>query len=118
MGPLLTPSASAQQLLSDPTVRAQVLQMHQQNVPFLDMADQLGIGGLFVGPLRDAIAGLTNDEVALIRKAFVDAIGRAGTTDGSCFPVACTLESVTGPVVVTELDKGGETWARVVAATK
>lgn len=115
MGPALPPAALAMQAFGDPSVRSQVRQWHQDEVPFLDMVDRLGLGAQFVGPLRDAIANLTPDEVSIIRKAFLAAIDRAGDSDGAPFPVACRITATPGPVTVSALDKNGEPWAEVTA---
>jgi hypothetical protein len=105
------------QVFADPAVRSQVRQWHLDNVAFLDMVDRLGLSAVFVGALRDATANLKPDEVATIRKAFLAAIDAAGDTEGACYPVACGIgDRVTGPITVTELDKGGVPWAKVVAS--
>jgi hypothetical protein len=116
MGPALPPAGQAMQVFADPAVRTQVRQWHLDEVPFLDMIDRLGLSAQFVGPLRDAIANLSAEEVGIIRKAFIGAIDRAGDSEGASFPVACMIRGVPGPVTVMVLDKGGEAWARVVPA--
>lgn len=115
MSPALTAVQRAQALFTDPAVRAQARTWHEEGVPLLDMVDRLGLSDLFVGELRDAIAGLAPDEVAIIRKAFVAEIDRAGASNVAPMPVDCTLDAVTGPVTVTAEDVGGRPVAKVTS---
>ncbi|HEY5014067.1 MAG TPA: hypothetical protein VIK61_15390 [Acidimicrobiia bacterium] len=116
MGPMLTAVEQAQLKFSDPAIRAQVRAWHDEGVSFLDMVDRIGLSDLFTGPLRDAIAGLSPEEVATIRKAMIVAIDRAGKSADVVMPVNCQLDPAIGPVVVTPEDRGGEPWAKVTAA--
>jgi hypothetical protein len=116
MGPMLTAVQQAQLKFSDPAIRAQVLTWHAEGVSLLDMVDRIGLSDEFAGPLREAIAKLSPDEVATIRKAMVAAIDRGGKSTDVPMPVDCNLDVVTGPVVVTPADRGGQPWAKVTAA--
>jgi hypothetical protein len=117
MGPMLTAVQQAQLKFSDPAIRAQVRAWHDEGLPFLDMVDRIGLTDLFTGPLRDAIAGLSPAEVSTIRKAMIAAIDGAGKATEVKMPVDCNLDPVTGPVVVTAVDRSGQPWAQVTAAT-
>jgi hypothetical protein len=111
MTPMTSPAiAEAAAQFSDPAVRARVLKMHEDGMPLLDMAAALGI--VFDGALRDAIAGLTRDEVATIRKAMVAAINR----DDAQMPVDCTLDGLPARIEVTAAENAGAPWAKITAA--
>ena len=111
MTPMTAPTiGQAETEFSDPAIRARVLTMHEEGMPFLAMAGELGI--VFDGALRDAIAGLTTDEVAIIRKAMVAAINR----DDAQMPIDCEIGKLTSKIVVTAEDIGGEPWAKVTQA--
>ena len=116
MGPMLTAVQQAQLKFSDPAIRAQVRAWHDEGVSLLDMVDRIGLSDEFAGTLREAIAGLSADEVATIRKAMVAAIDRGGKSSDVPMPVACTLDVVPGKVLVSSEDRLGEPWAKVTAA--
>ena len=96
---------------ADPAVRTRVRAWHEEGVSLLDMANRLGI--VFDDPLRDIVAGLTPDEVAVIRKAMIAAIDRGGQGTGVKMPVDCTLTSLPLDVVVSPAEIGGQPWIRV-----
>lgn len=113
MGPSIAAVQRAAQLFSDPSVRAQLLAWHAQDVPLLEMVDRLGFADLFDPELRAAVAGLKPDEVAILRAAFVAEINRAGDSEDATMPVECGIADVTGPVAVTSAEVGGRSVARV-----
>ena len=113
MGPPVAAVQKAEQLFADPKVREQLLTWHAQQLPLLDMIDRLGFTDLVDPALRDAIAGLSPEEVAIIRAAVVAEIDRSGDADGATLPVDCGIASVSGPVTVTAADIDGRKVARV-----
>jgi hypothetical protein len=115
MGPALTTVEQAQLKFDDPGERARIKQWHAEGVSFLEMLERLGIA--VDGTLRAAIAGLSDAEVAIIRKVMVEEIDRAGAGGESKMPVDCDLnrEPVPASVNVTEIRKGGRSEAKVVA---
>jgi hypothetical protein len=113
MGPPVEAVQKAEQLFADPKVREQLLSWHAQQVPLLDMIDRLGFTNLVDPALRDAIAGLSPAEVAIIRAAVLDEIDRAGDSESATLPVDCGIASVDGPVTVTAADIDGRKVARV-----
>jgi hypothetical protein len=111
MTPPVSPQiAEAQTEFAKADVRAQVLKWHQEGKPLLEMADELGI--VFDGALRDAIGGLSPEEVATIRAAMVAAIAKNDTT----MPVDCTLDKLPAKIAVTPEDKGGQPFVLVTEA--
>jgi hypothetical protein len=113
MGPALTAVQQAQLKFSDPAVRVQIRGWHEAGMSLLDMVDRIGLSGEFTGPLREAIAGLGADEVAIIRKAMIAEIDRAGASEVAPMPVDCTLDRVSGPVAVTAAEVDGRPFAKV-----
>jgi hypothetical protein len=110
MTPMTAPAITeATTQFTDPAIRARVLKMHGQEMPFLAMAAELGI--VFDGALRDAIARLTADEVAIIRKAMVAAINR----DDPRMPVDCEIVELPAKIAVAAVDIDGVPWAQVTA---
>jgi hypothetical protein len=110
MTPPLNPAiAQAYTEFERPEVRAQVLKWHEEGKPLLDMAAELGI--VFDGALRDAIAGLSPEEVATIRAAMVNAI----SNDATKMPIDCSLDKLPAKIAVTPVDQCGQTWAHVEA---
>jgi hypothetical protein len=101
---------------ADPAVRARVRAWHEEGVSLLDMGSRLGI--VFDDALRDIIAALTPDEVAVIRKAMIAAIDRGGQGADVKMPIDCTLTSLPHDVVVTPREVGGEQWIRVTAGPR
>jgi hypothetical protein len=92
---MLQPAADAQKLFTNPANKDRLLQWHTQGMPFLQMADQLKL--VIPGPMRDAIAGLSPAEVAIIRDAMVGALN----ANAAAMPVECSVTGLDGPVTVT-----------------
>jgi hypothetical protein len=118
MGPPVAAVQKAEQVFADPKVREQLLTWHAQQVPLLEMIDRLGFADLVDPALRDAIEGLTPQEVAIIRAAVVAEIDRAGDSETATLPVDCGIAPVTGPVTVTAADIDGRAVARVTQQAK
>jgi hypothetical protein len=116
MGPPLAAVHKAEEVFADPSVRELLLTWHAQQVPLLDMIDRLGFADLVDPALRDAIAGLSPQEVAIIRAAVVAEIDRAGDSPSATLPVDCGIANITGAVTVTAADVDGRTVARVLPA--
>ena len=116
MGPSIAAVQRAADLFADPQVRARVLAWHAQDVPLLEMVERLGFLNLMEPVLREAIEGLTTDEVAIIRSAFVAEIERAGDDPTATMPVRCGIIAVTGPVDVSSEQIEGREVAHVVDA--
>lgn len=92
-------SQEAARIWGDPQVRAQIVQMHAEGRSLVEMTDAVGLGAILdADGLRDVVAGLTAQEVQLVRDAFVAEATRVGTAPGANFPVDCTLEDVRGGV--------------------
>jgi hypothetical protein len=116
MGPPIAAVQRAAELFADPKVRALVLGWHEQDVPLLDMVERLGFLNLMEPTMREAIEGLSPDEVAIVRSAFVAEIERAGEAPTATMPVKCGILAVTGPVDVSSEQVDGREVARVVEA--
>ena len=85
----------AARVWGNPQTRAQIVQMHAEGRSLVEMTDALGLGGaLDADGLRDVVAGLSAEEVQLVRDAFVAEADRVGPAPGANFPVDCTLDDV------------------------
>lgn len=118
MGPTFTAVQQATRLFDDPGVRTRVRTWFDEGVPLLEMVDRLGFSRLVDDGLRAAIEGLSTEEVAIIRGAYLAEIERAGDAVGATPPVECTLTAVAGPVRVTADDIDGRRVARVDAGSE
>jgi hypothetical protein len=78
------------------------------------MIDRLGFSDLVDPALRDAIAGLSPQEVAIIRAAVAAEIDRSRDSETATLPVDCGIADVKGAVTVTAADVDGRAVARVV----
>ena len=105
----LEPMQQAATAFANAGTRAQVLKWHEEGKPLLDMAAELGIS--FSDELRKLIAGLKPDEVATIRSAMIDAIGK----NASVMPIDCNVQEMPASIVVTPDDQAGTLYAKVVA---
>jgi hypothetical protein len=114
MGPSLVAVQHAGQVFADPAVRTQVRAWFEEGAPLLEMVDRLGIAEFFEPELRIAIAGLSPEEVGVIRNTVLAEIDRAGPSTGATLPVECEITRVTGPVTVSPAQSGGRQVARVV----
>jgi hypothetical protein len=114
VGPSIVAVQHAGQVFADPAVRTQVRAWFDEGTPLLEMVDRLGIAEFFDPDLRVAIAGLSPEEVKVIRDAVVAEIDRAGPSTAATLPVECEISRVTGPVSVSAAQSGGRQVARVV----
>lgn len=115
MTPAVSPGiVAAEGLFNDPAVREQVLGWHQEGVSLLDMSDRLKLP--FEPELRDAIAKLTEKEVAIIRAAMIATIEAAGSATQATMPVDCKLQSLPPAIAVEPVTIDSQPWARVVEA--
>jgi hypothetical protein len=82
----------AARVWSDPANRERIVQMHAEGRSLVEMTDELGLGpALDADGLRAVVAGLTKDEVELVRNAFVAEANRT-RGPGASFPVDCTID--------------------------
>ena len=96
VGSLVTQEAA--RVWSDPANRARIVQMHAEGRSLVEMTDELGLGAaLDADGLREVVAGLTPEEVELVRNAFVAEANRT-PGPGASFPVDCVLSDVTAGV--------------------
>jgi hypothetical protein len=117
MGPPLVGVARATELFDDPEVRAQVRAWHLEEMPLLEMVDRLDMSGLFDPDLRAAIAGLSPEDVKVVRQAFLAAIDAAGKSTTVKYPVDCSIDVISGPVSVSAGERDGQSVV-VVSPTK
>jgi hypothetical protein len=73
--------------LTDPEVQARVREMHDEEMPLLDMVDELGLGRDMTPEIRAVIQGLSPDVVAGIRRATLEALDNGGTE----MPLDCAI---------------------------
>ncbi len=82
----------AARLWSNPSIRAKIIAMHARNEPLLDMISALGLDDILDSDgLRETIEGLSEDEVAIIREAFISE-ARAAERSGASFPIDCRVD--------------------------
>ena len=100
MPPTLQLPQRAARLWTDPAVRARIVAMHRDDIPLIDMCEELGLMDAVVADgLQAVIEGLDSEEVSVIRDAFV-AEARFATGSGAHFPVDCRIDSTEGGVQV------------------
>jgi hypothetical protein len=99
MAPSLTIVQEAQQAWDEPATRARILEMHARGDSLVAMTDELGLGDALDDDLRAVVDGLSPEEVAVIRDAFVSAATVPAGAAAS-FPVDCAVTDVTGGVHV------------------
>ncbi len=93
-GGMALPQAAAR-LWGDPASRQQILDMHARGDSLIDMVDALGLTpALEADGLRDVLANLTDDEVTLIRDAFVAEAQVVGDRPGASFPIDCRVGTI------------------------
>jgi hypothetical protein len=114
LGPSLTGVDRAAALFQDPDVRAQAKAWHLEEMPLMEMVDRLGLSALFAPELRAAVAGLSPEEVTIIRQAFIATIDAAGQATEVEIPVDCDIKTLVGAVDVT----AGEDKGRPIAVVK
>jgi hypothetical protein len=80
----------AARLWGNALTRNRILEMHANNVPLLDMVDELGLTqALDADGLRTVIENLNDGEIQAIRDVFVAEAKAAGDHSGANFPVDC-----------------------------
>lgn len=90
----------AARLWSNPATRAKIIAMHARNEPLLDMISALGLDDILDSDgLRQTIEGLSEDEVGVIREAFI-AEARAAERSGASFPIDCRVDDFAGGVTI------------------
>ncbi|MGZ6887408.1 MAG: hypothetical protein ACXVJA_14445 [Acidimicrobiia bacterium] len=106
MGAGFTLVQAAQRLWADPKSRAQIVAMHAQGRPLIQMVEDLGLAQLMDDDgLRDVVTMLSDAAVSDIRAVFVIEAETAGT-HGASFPVDCRVDAPRGPVSVTRVSRG------------
>jgi len=105
-------------LRADPGFAQQIRAMHGDNVPLLDMVDQLGLAGEMSAAVRNIVQQLPPADIAAIRQATLAMLDRAENQ----MPVDCDLsqrEIDTGTPVDVEVasDAEGHPVIRVRATT-
>ena len=89
--------------LTDPSVQAQVRQMHADDVPLVDMVRQLGLDGDLTPEIIDLLDGLPAETVAGIRQSILDMLDNGGTVMPlDCGVATAELAAVTVQVVVRD----------------
>jgi hypothetical protein len=73
--------------LANPEVQARVREMHEEEMPLLDMVDELGLGRDMSPEIRAVIEGLSSDVVEGIRRATLDALDDGRTE----MPLDCDI---------------------------
>ncbi len=96
----------AARLWADPATRARIVAMHATETPLVDMVHELGLDdSLDADQLRGVVENLSGEEVAAIRKAFIDE-ARAADGDGAAFPIDCRVDDPSAGVRVTPSTAG------------
>lgn len=105
----------ATELFGDPLVRQQVQQWHHEGVSLQGMVERLGLTDIMRRDgVLDVLDNLTNDEVTVIRAAFLDDIARAGTATTTSMPVNCSVYQPEAGVVISQAtDEDGHPTVRV-----
>jgi hypothetical protein len=108
MVPTLQLPQEAARLWADPATRAKIVAMHRDDVPLMEMIDQLGLTQVLdADGLRGVIEGLSDTEIATIRDAFV-AEAKAASGVGAHFPVDCRVDNVAAGVKIIAADGQGQ----------
>jgi hypothetical protein len=91
--------------LKDPNFRSSLRQMHENNLPLVQIVENLGLDGDMSPQVRQILAGLDPNVVDGIRQAMLEMLDREDQT----MPLACT-------VTQQQLDAGTPVVVRVVTA--
>ena len=115
MAPTLVLPQEAARLWGDPEKRQKILDMHARGDSLLKMVDELGLTpALEADGLRPVLEALSDEEVKLIRDAFVAEAKAAGDRPGANFPVDCRADVGVPSVRITAAPRSPDATAPVV----
>jgi hypothetical protein len=108
----------AARLWSIPDMRAKILAMHASDMPLLEMVHELGLDHMLEADgLGEVVAGLSTEDVQVIRNAFI-AEAREAEKPGAIFPIDCRVDDHSNGVTIEAAPFGDDDDGRSLVRVK